>query len=70
MPELINDIKIKNNKIIIDTIIMDGFYDNNKNFQSLLFQEIPPAIIKVRKNCRCKIINHPVINKVVKSTEK
>jgi len=68
--ELINDITIKNNKIIIDTIIMDGSYDNNKNFQFLSFKEIPPAIIKVRKNCRCKNTNHLVRNKVVKSTEK
>jgi hypothetical protein len=49
---------------------MDGSYDNNKNFQFLLFKEIPPAIIRVKKNCRCKITNHRVINKVVKSTEK
>ena len=49
---------------------MDGSYDNNKNFQFLLFKEIPQAIIRVKKNCRCKITNHRVINKVVKSTEK
>jgi hypothetical protein len=70
LPELINDIKIKNNRTIIDTIIMDGSHGNNKNFKFLLFKEIPPAIIKVRKNCRCKNTNHRVKNKVVKSTEK
>jgi len=54
LPELINDMTIKNNKIIIDTIIMDCFYDNNKNFQFLSFKEILPAIIKVRNDWSCK----------------
>lgn len=45
---------IKNNKIIIDAIIMDCFYNNNKNFQFLSFKEILPAIIKVRNDWSCK----------------
>jgi hypothetical protein len=47
-PDLINDITIKDNKII-DIAIMDGSYDNNKNFQFLSFKGIHPAI-KVRKH--------------------
>jgi hypothetical protein len=61
LPELINDITIKDNKII-DTAIMDGSYDNNKNFQFLSFKGIHPAI-KVRKNSRCRKTNHYLRNK-------
>jgi len=48
LPELVDDITIKQNKVI-DTAIMDGSYDSNKNFQLLSFKGIQPAI-KVRKN--------------------
>ena len=38
-----DDITIKQNKIV-NTAIMDGSYDNNKNFQFLSFKGIGPAI--------------------------
>jgi hypothetical protein len=60
LPKLIDDITIKQNKII-DTIIMDGAYDNNKIFQFLSFKGIQPAI-KVRKNSRCRKTNHYLRN--------
>jgi hypothetical protein len=65
LPQLIDDITIKQNKVI-DTAIMDGSYDSNKNFQLLSFRGINPAI-KVRKNSRCKNINHYLRNKNVQS---
>ena len=68
LPELIDDITIKQNKII-DTAIMDGSYDSNKNFQLLSFRGINPAI-KVRKNSRCKNTNHYLRNKTVKMQKK
>ena len=64
LPELIDDITIKQNKVI-DTAIMDGSYDSNKNFQLLSFKGIQPAI-KVRKNSRCRKTNHYLRNKAVK----
>ena len=64
LPLLIDDITIKQNKVI-ETAIMDGSYDNNKNFQFLSFKGIQPAI-KVRKNSRCRKINHHLRNKTVK----
>jgi transposase len=64
LPELVDDITIKNNKII-DTAIMDGSYDSNNNFQFLSFKGIQPAI-KVRKNSRCRKTNHYLRNKAVK----
>ena len=63
LPQLIDDITIKQNKAI-DTAIMDGSYDSNKNFQLLSFKGIQPAI-KVRKNSRCKKTNHYLRNKNV-----
>ncbi|HET8793136.1 MAG TPA: IS5 family transposase [Nitrososphaeraceae archaeon] len=63
LPQLIYDITIKQNKVI-DTVIMDGSYDSNKNFQLLSFKGIQPAI-KVRKNSRCKKTNHYLRNKNV-----
>lgn len=65
LPELINDIIIKQNKII-ETAIMDGSYDSNKNFQFLSFKEIRPAI-KVRKNSIYRKTNHYLRNKAVQS---
>ena len=65
LPQLIDDITIKQNKVI-DTAIMDGSYDSNKNFQLLSFRGIQPTI-KVRKNSRCKNTNHYLINKNVQS---
>ena len=56
LPQLIDDITIKQNKVI-DTAIMDGSYDSNKNFQLLSFKGIQLAI-KIRKNSRCKKNNH------------
>ena len=64
LPQLIDDITIKQNKIV-DSMIADGAYDNNKNFQYLSFRGIKPAI-KVRKNSVCKKSNHPLRNKQVK----
>jgi IS5 family transposase len=64
LPELIRDIAIKQNKEI-DTAIMDGSYDSNKNFQFLSFRGVKPAI-KVRKNARIRKDNHYLRNKTVK----
>ena len=64
LPLLIDDITIKQNKVI-ETAIMDGSYDNNKNFQFLSFKGIQPAV-KVRKNSRCRKTNHYLRNKTVK----
>ena len=63
LPKLVDDITIKQNKEI-DTAIMDGSYDSNKNFQLLSFKGIKPAI-KVRKNSRCRKTNHYLRNKAV-----
>ena len=64
LPELVDDITIKQNKVI-DTTIADGAYDSNNNFQILSFKGIKPAI-KVRKNSRCRKTNHYFRNKTVK----
>jgi hypothetical protein len=64
LPILIDDITITQNKIV-DSVIADGSYDNNKNFQYLSFRGINPAI-KVRKNSRCRKTNHYLRNKTVK----
>ena len=63
LPKLVDDITLKQNKEI-DTAIMDGSYDSNKNFQLLSFKGIKPAI-KVRKNSRCRKTNHYLRNKAV-----
>jgi IS5 family transposase len=65
LPELVDDITIKNNKEI-DTAIMDGAYDSNNNFQFLSFKGIQPAI-KVRKNAKYRKTNHYLRNKNVQS---
>ena len=52
LPKLVDDITIKQNKII-DMPYRDGAYDSNNNFQFLSFKGINPAI-KVRKNSRCQ----------------
>ncbi|MDX1373850.1 MAG: transposase, partial [Nitrososphaeraceae archaeon] len=62
--ELVDDITVKQNKIVKD-IIADGAYDSNKVFQVLSFRGINPAI-KVRKNSRCRNTNHCLRNKIVK----
>jgi Transposase DDE domain len=62
---LINDITIKQNKVI-ETALADGAYDSNNNFQFLSFMRIQPAI-KVRKNSRCRKTNHFLRNKTVRS---
>ena len=64
LPILIENITIKQNKIV-NTVIADGAYDNNNNFQYLSFKGIKPAI-KVRKNSRCRKTNHYLRNKTVK----
>lgn len=64
LPVLIDDITITQNKIV-GSVIADGSYDNNKNFQYLSFRGINPAI-KVRKNSRCRKTNHYLRNKTVK----
>lgn len=63
LSELVDDITIKQNKIV-NTAIMDGSYDSNKNFQFLSFKGIGPAI-KVRTNSRCRKTNHYIRNKTV-----
>jgi IS5 family transposase len=63
LPKLVDDITLKQNKEI-DTAIMDGSYDSNKNFQLLSFKGIKPAI-KIRKNSRCRKTNHYLRNKAV-----
>ncbi len=68
LSELVDDITIKQNKIV-NTAIMDGSYDSNKNFQFLSFKGIGPAI-KVRKNSRCRKTNHYLRNKTVKMQKK
>ncbi len=68
LPELVDDITIKQNKMI-ETAIMDGSYDSNNNFQILSFKGIKPAI-KVRKNSRCRKTNHYLRNKTVKMQKK
>jgi transposase len=65
LSKLVDDITIKQNKEI-DTAIMDGAYDNNKNFQFLSFRGIQPAI-KVRKNAKYRKTNHYLRNKNVQS---
>jgi transposase len=64
LPKLVDDITIKQNKIV-DSAIADGAYDNNKNFQFLSFRGIKPAI-KVRKNSICKKTNHYLRNNSLK----
>ena len=64
LPELIDDITIKQNKKV-NTAIADGSYDSNNNFQLLSFKGIKPAI-KVRKNSRYRKTNHYLRNKTVK----
>ena len=64
LPVVIEDITIKQNKIV-NTVIADGSYDNKNNFQFLSFNGIKPAI-KVRKNSRCRKTNHYLRNKTVK----
>ena len=68
LPVLKEDITIKQNKIV-NTVIADGSYDNNNNFQFLSFNGIKPAI-KVRKNSRCRKTNHYLRNKTVKMQKK
>ena len=63
LPDLVNDITIKKNKVV-ETAIMDGAYDSNKIFQFLSFKGIQP-VIKVRKNSRCRKTNHYLRNKNV-----
>src|SRR5215211_4034587 len=43
LPKLVDDITIKQNKIV-NTVIADGSYDSNNNFQLLSFKGIQPAI--------------------------
>lgn len=64
LPKLVDDITIKQNKIV-ESAIADGAYDNNNNFQFLSFRGIKPGI-KVRKNSRWRNTNHYLRNKTVK----
>jgi hypothetical protein len=43
LPELVDDITIKQNKVV-ETAIMEGAYDSSNNFQFLSFKGIQPAI--------------------------
>ena len=63
---MIDDITIKQQNKIIDSVIADGAYDSNKNFQYLSFKGIKLAAIKERKNSRCRKTNHYLRNKTVK----
>jgi hypothetical protein len=66
LSKLVDEITVKNNKMIDTAIIMDGANDSNRNFQILSFKGINPAI-KVRKNSkRRKKTNHYLRNKTVK----
>jgi IS5 family transposase len=65
LPKLVDDITIKQNKVV-ETVVMDGVYDSNENFQFLSFKGIHPAI-KVRKNAKCRKTNHYLRNKNVQS---
>src|SRR5574342_1395153 len=56
LPELVDDITIKQKKVV-ETAIMDSAYDSNNNFQFLSFKGIQPAI-KVRKNAKYRETNH------------
>ncbi len=62
LPVLIEDITIKQNKIVNTAVIADGSHDNNNNFQFLSFNGIKPAI-KVRKNSSYRKTNHYLRNK-------
>ena len=62
LPELVDDITIKQNRVF-ETAIMDvPIYDSNNNFQYLSFSGIQP-VIKVRKNSRRRKTNHYLRNK-------
>jgi IS5 family transposase len=65
LSELIEDITIKQNKRV-NTVIADGSYDSNRNFQLLSFKGIRPAI-KVRKNSIYRKTNQYLRNKAVQS---
>jgi hypothetical protein len=65
LPELVDDITIKQNKVV-ETAVMDGAYDSNENFKFLSFKGIQLAI-KVRKNAKYRKTNHYLRNKNVQS---
>ena len=65
LSELIDDITINQNKAV-ESVIADGSYDSNRNFQLLSFKGIRPAI-KVRKNSIYRKTNHYLRNKAVQS---
>jgi hypothetical protein len=52
-----DDITIKQNKIV-NTVIADGSYDSNKNFQILSFKGIKPAIKRLE---RIPDVGRPII---------
>jgi hypothetical protein len=64
LPELIDNITINQNKTV-ESVIADGSYDSNRNFQLLSFKGIKPTAIKVRKNSRYRKTNHHMRNKTV-----
>ncbi|HJS63270.1 MAG TPA: hypothetical protein VJ767_00255 [Nitrososphaeraceae archaeon] len=59
----------KNNKIIIDTAIKDGSYDNKRIFNFLSFNGIKPAIIEVRKNLSGGMTNYYLRNRTAKMSK-
>ena len=65
LSELIDDITINQNKTV-ESVIADGSYDSNRNFQLLSFKGIRQAI-KVRKNSIYRKTNHYLRNKTVQS---
>jgi hypothetical protein len=44
-----DDITIKQQNKIVNTVIADGSYDSNKNFQILSFKGIKPAIKRLER---------------------
>ena len=60
LKHLVNDVIIKNNRIL-ETLFADGSYDSNENFRYLSLNGITPAI-KVRKNARCRKTNYYLRN--------
>ena len=66
LSELIDDITINQNKTV-ESVIADGSYDSNRNFQLLSFKGIRPAAIKVRKNSIYRKTNYYLRNKAVQS---
>jgi hypothetical protein len=62
LKHLVDDVIIKNNRIVMKIALADGSYDSNKNFRYLSFNGIITPAIKVRKNAICRKTNHYLRN--------